>query len=334
MVKQVLVWGLVAVSSLRADILHQEQFSDGTADLSWHSVWGEAADQVQVDYQADNPTGDGFVGKLGNGLSGGGVGTLVVSEPSLSDYTVWANLRMTPGTTHYRGIVGRVTEITTDSTSSFGFYAFVADLSTSTGMGDERLMLRKWLPGGQAMTNIKVWSRAELGALYPDDAGWHKLAMRFEGNSITCFIDDQELPTGTWTDTSFSAGGFGVYYFDMTDTSHFLDFDDVTVESETHMAPLPLAPRDFTLGQPWPNPFNPAVHADIQLNTSQFVRAQLVDLGGRLVRQLVDEPLGAGAHRLTWDGVDGAGLPAASGTYLLQVTAGEQSQCRRVTLLR
>jgi hypothetical protein len=334
MMKSMFVWMMVAVSGLHAEILQQETFSDGTADLSWHSVWGEAADQLQVDYQADNPTADGFVGKLGNGLSGGGVGTLVVSNPSLTDYTVWANVRLTPGTTHYRGIVGRVTEVSTDSTSSFGFYALVADLSTSTGMGDERLMLRKWLPGGQAMTNIKVWSRAELGDLYPDDAGWHKLAMRFEGTSITCFIDDQELPTGTWTDTSFSGGGFGVYYFDMTDTSHFLDFDDVTAENETTLAPLPLAPQNFTLHQPWPNPFNPAVHVDMQLNTAQPVRAELFDMTGRLVRVLLAGDLGAGAHRITWDGQDETGLPAASATYLLSVTAGGQSQSRRVTLLR
>jgi|GEM_PF-2851447 len=334
MTKTVMVCMLMLVACLRADILHQETFSDGTTDLSWHSVWGESADQVQVDYQADNPTGDGFVGKLGNGLSGGGVGTLVVSAPDLTDYTVWANIRMTPGTTHYRGIVGRVTEMSTDSTISFGFYALVADLSSATGMGDERLMLRKWLPGGQAMTNIKVWSRAELGDLYPAAAGWYKLAMRFEGNQITCSINDQELPAGTWTDASFASGGFGVYYFDMMDTSHFLDFDDVTVESETYMAPLPLAPQDFTLGSPWPNPFNPAVHADVQLNTAHKVHAEVRDLSGRLVRVVQEGVLGAGAHRIDWDGRDATGAPAASGTYLLSVSADGATQARRVTLLR
>ncbi len=167
-------------------------------------------------------------------------GTVLVDAPDLTDYQLGAHLYLVPGTTHYRGIVGRATGYyTTDSTSTWGLYAFVADLSQSTGMGDERIMLRKWLSDGQTMTTIKIWSHAELGALYPSTAGWYNLGMAFEGNQITCSINGQTLPNGTWTDDSFTAGGFDVYYFDLMDTASHLSFDDVLVEvSDTALPPV------------------------------------------------------------------------------------------------
>ena len=325
---------LVAATALRAEIVRQETFSDGTADLTWQSAWGETADQLVVDWMNGNPSGDGFVGKLGNAESGGGVGTLLVDDPELADYALTTNVYLTPGGTHYRGIVGRATNFTTDTTSTWGFYAFVADLSVATGMGDERLMLRKWAPGGGAMTNIHVWSHADLGELYPGTEGWYNLGMRFEGNQITCSINGTDLPSGTWPDDDFSAGGFGVYFFDFADFESFLYYDDVLVDQETNVAPPPVLPGGLTLGAPWPNPFNPSVHVDLELATAGLVSARVYDMAGRLVRTLAAGPLAAGTHQLVWDGLTDGGSPAASGAYLLSVENGAVHREARLTLLR
>lgn len=334
MAKSILVGLLLLTAWARAEILQQEQFSDGVADLQWLSTWGEGADQVAVDWMTDNPSGDGFIGSLGNGLSGGGVGTAVVDAPELTDYSVSAQVYLVPGTTHYRGVVGRATEFPSDSTSQWGFYMFVADLSTGGGATDERLMLRKWLPGATMATVIKVWSHAELGALYPSVQGWHNLAMSFEGNQITCSIDGQELPNGSWSDDSFSGGGFGVYYWDMADTAGHLSFDDVIVETETDLAPSPLTPEDLSLGRPWPNPFNPSVRLSLQLERAGHVRALVHDLSGRQVATLLDGTLAAGGHELVWNGLDESKRPAASGLYLLRVESAGRTLVRKLTLLR
>jgi hypothetical protein len=325
---------LLASTALRAEIVRQETFANGLASLTWQSAWGEEADQLVVDWMDGNPSGDGFVGKLGNANSGGGVGTLVVDDPGLSDYTVSAQVYLTPGVTHYRGIVGRATNVVTDSTSLWGFYAFVADLSTNTGMGDERLMLRKWVPGGQAMTNIHVWSHADLGALYPSTQGWYNLAMRFEGSEITCSINGTELPAGTYTDTQFTAGGFGTYFFDFADMTSFLFFDDVLVDADVNDVTAPARPQGLSLGAPWPNPFNPAVNVELTLEHPALVNARVYDVAGRLVRNLAAGPMGAGSHRLVWDGLSDEGRPAASGVYLLRVEDGRQGREARMTLLR
>ena len=334
MVKGLMLGMLAWVAVAGADVLHHEAFSDGTADLAWVSTWGAEADQVAVDWMNGNPAGDGFIGTLGNGLSGGGVGTAVVAAPELTDYQVSAQVYLVPGTTHYRGIVGRATDFSTDTTSSWGFYAFVADLSQNTGMGDQRLMLRKWLPGGQAMTTIKIWTLAELGELYPATAGWYNLGMEFAGSQITCSINGQTLPNGTWSDESFSSGGFGVYYFDMMDTAGHLSFDDMLVETETALATPTARPAGLELGAPWPNPFNPAVRVPLTLAQTAPVDVRVVDLAGRLVAVLHQGVLAAGSHQLTWNGEDGAGRAAASGLYLLQVDRPAGRHSAKLTLLR
>jgi len=334
MVKGFMLGMLAWVAVAGADVLHHEQFSDGTADLTWVSAWGAEADQVAVDWMNGNPSGDGFIGTLGNGLSGGGVGTAVVAAPELADYRVSAQLYLQPGTTHYRGVVGRATDFSTDSTTSWGFYMLVADLSTGGGATDERIMLRKWLPGSTMATVIKVWSHAELGGLYPATAGWYNLAMEFDGNQITCSINDQTLPNGTWSDESFTSGGFGVYYWDMMDTAGHLSFDDVLVETETALAAPAARPGSLELGSPWPNPFNPAVRVPLSLAQAAPVEARVVDLAGRLVKVLHQGVLAAGGHELTWNGEDSAGRAVASGLYLLQVDSPAGRRSAKLTLLR
>lgn len=324
---------LMLAGTLAADVLHHEQFSDGTADLTWVSTWGATTDQVAVDWMNGNPAGDGFIGTLGNGLSGGGVGTAVVAAPELANYQVSAQLYLQPGTTHYRGVVGRATDFSTDTTASWGFYMFVADLSSGSGVTDERFMLRKWLPGSAMATVIKVWSHAELGDLYPSTEGWYSLAMAFEGDQITCSINGQTLPNGTWSDDSFSSGGFGVYYFDSTDMEGHLSFDDVLVESETRVD-RPVMPTGLTLGNPWPNPFNPSVRVPLHLERAARLTARVYDLGGRLVSTLADGQWAAGGHELHWNGQDTGGGPAASGLYLLRVESAGTTRETRLTLLR
>jgi hypothetical protein len=327
---------LLLALSAGAQVLYEETFSNGTADLAWQSAWGEEADQVLVDWMDGNPGGDGFIGKLGNGLSGGGVGTAAVSAPELVDYRVEAQIHLVPGEAHYRGIVGRLSG--SNETADLSFYAFVADLSEGTGMGDQRFMLRYWPVGGGVMTTIRIWEAAELGELYPDAPGWYKLGLEMDGDQLTCFIDDQPLPGGAITDDNVAAGGFGVYFWHFTDFDDFIRFDDV-VAAEPGTAtpriaeslPQPLALR---LGEPWPNPFNPAVSLPLRLAAAGTLELTIHDLLGRTVRTLAAGTLPAGEHRLVWDGTDAAGRPLASGVYFARLQTAGHLESRRLLLVR
>lgn len=95
-----------------------------------------------------------------------------------------------------------------------------------------------------------------------------------------------------------------------------------------------VTPSGFLLGEPAPNPFNPATRLDLTLSIPTPVRAEIVDLAGRRVRLLEEGVLPAGSHALHWDGRSESGAPAASGLYLAVVAAGGEQRTRKLLLLR
>jgi flagellar hook assembly protein FlgD len=61
---------------------------------------------------------------------------------------------------------------------------------------------------------------------------------------------------------------------------------------------------------------------------------RIYDVGGRLLRTLVDETLDAGPHQTVWDGVDGRGRQVASGVYWAKLRAGDRTAVRKLVHLR
>ncbi len=83
-----------------------------------------------------------------------------------------------------------------------------------------------------------------------------------------------------------------------------------------------------------PNPGNPRTVVAFSLATGGHVRLEILDLAGRRVRALLDTDLPVGEHTVTWDGRDQAGRNAASGTYVVRLSAGGSSRQELVTLVR
>jgi hypothetical protein len=69
-----------------------------------------------------------------------------------------------------------------------------------------------------------------------------------------------------------------------------------------------------------PNPFrrDTAIRLDL-VRAERAIDVGIFDLGGRLVRSLHSGMLGAGEHRIPWDGLDTGGREAADGVYLVRV---------------
>lgn len=83
-----------------------------------------------------------------------------------------------------------------------------------------------------------------------------------------------------------------------------------------------------------PNPFNPRTTIAFALAEPAGVRLAVYDIGGHLVRMLVDESLPAGDHEATWDGCDAAGRAMASGTYLARMELDGRVSVARLGLVR
>jgi len=120
------------------------------------------------------------------------------------------------------------------------------------------------------------------------------------------------------------------------------DLDGRVQQSVSHaLADVPITvgtvgsgPPPPTLSPPAPNPFNPSTRLTLTLGEAGRARVAVYDLGGRLVRTLLDEPLRAGRHIIAWDGRDQRGREAGSGSYLCRVATPQGSDSRRLTLVR
>lgn len=98
----------------------------------------------------------------------------------------------------------------------------------------------------------------------------------------------------------------------------------------------PELPRHpvLALSAPGPNPFQGSTTATLTLPTSASVRADIIDVAGRRIRNLFSSALPAGTQELNWDGRDDSGHLVGAGIYFVVVEGGAERLTRKVTLRR
>jgi len=94
-----------------------------------------------------------------------------------------------------------------------------------------------------------------------------------------------------------------------------------------------LTPLAIHLEQAFPNPFNPSTTIRFSLPVTQAVRLNVYAVDGKHIAALVNEQRPPGPHSVTWNGTDDNGQPAASGTYVYRLEAGEFVEAKRLTLV-
>jgi trypsin len=92
-------------------------------------------------------------------------------------------------------------------------------------------------------------------------------------------------------------------------------------------------PVDLSLRN-YPNPFNPNTCIEFSLPEAGTARLLIYDLQGRRIRSLIDEPLGAGVHFRTWDGLDDRGRRVSSGTYFSRLSTEGRVLQQKMLLLK
>lgn len=101
-------------------------------------------------------------------------------------------------------------------------------------------------------------------------------------------------------------------------------------------AEVSLLPTSLALLQNFPNPFNPETEIRFLLPDAAPVSLRIFDILGQEVAHLVrpDAAQAAGMHRVSWRGIDDAGLPVASGVYFYALETSGFRQVRKLLLIR
>jgi hypothetical protein len=89
------------------------------------------------------------------------------------------------------------------------------------------------------------------------------------------------------------------------------------------------AANRVSLMQNHPNPFNPSTQISFSLPASSFTRLSVYDLLGREVAVLVDGPMSAGSHSVTFDA-----SALTSGVYMYRIVSEGASASRQMLLIK
>lgn len=102
--------------------------------------------------------------------------------------------------------------------------------------------------------------------------------------------------------------------------------------SEHNLAPVPTS-ATLALGRVEPNPAVGLATFSFSLAVEGQVDLEVFNLQGARVRTLINQRMGAGTHRLDWDGLDGQGGRAPTGTYYIRLASNGGTLKSRFVLL-
>ena len=106
----------------------------------------------------------------------------------------------------------------------------------------------------------------------------------------------------------------------------------ITIDNPPPAAPRPdisASPTQFSLCPNVPNPFNSATVIAFNLPVASHVNLDIYNLGGRKMLSLINGWMGAGPHRLAFDGAN-----MASGAYIYRLTADNDFDSGQMILIK
>jgi hypothetical protein len=308
---------------LFSQVLYEEYFTDGTMQLDWGPWFTDSlgiGDSMGVINDPTTPGGDSWAGRISNEYMGA-AGLTYAGASSLVDYSIeaWVYTLVTTAAGPYNGIAIRM------NPSTRYLYRLVSDFDNSA-------RLRLGLIGYQGYPVVlRDWASSEIPGGVPSSSSWHKLKLKVVADSIWAYYDEQMLPGCPIINDSVSSGYFGMYVFNMSDTTS-TKCDNVIVQAEGTSIVEHDIDREATFSVA-PNPFryktvisfgkaqNTQCSVPGGRESSSFRRdreLKIYDATGRLVKSF-DLPTLYSLHPTltTWDGKDDWGNIAAPGVYFI-----------------
>ena len=143
------------------------------------------------------------------------------------------------------------------------------------------------------------------------------------------FIDDNRYYQGQKLNTRADLLGRAIRFFGGLATSVY--------DGE----PFARLPQSFDLEQNYPNPFNPTttILYTLRSNVGSGAKAartnlEVYNILGNKVKTLVDEVQIPGTYSIVWDGRNQNGDKVASGIYFYRLTRGDDTQTKKMMLIK
>ena len=95
-----------------------------------------------------------------------------------------------------------------------------------------------------------------------------------------------------------------------------------------------ITPKEFSLGNNYPNPFNPTTKFTYSIPEDVRVSITVYDIQGRAVKTLVDSEQSAGYKSIQWNATNSAGAPVSAGLYFYRIQSSNFSQTKKMIFLK
>lgn len=115
-----------------------------------------------------------------------------------------------------------------------------------------------------------------------------------------------------------------------TDTNDFTPSLILNVEQDYGN----VIPKEYSLGQNSPNPFNPSTVIHFAIPRTASVSLKVYNIVGQEVADLIVGTLPAGVFWTTWDGTDMNGRGVSSGVYFYRLQAGDYTETKKMLLMK
>lgn len=190
----------------------------------------------------------------------------------------------------------------------FGVYAYIVPAINNTARA-------RYTVYGQSDSSIYFLSQKDFNR-----AGWQKISDVFvtAGRRHVLRVDNVGLSGGE----EVTADAAMI----MINRKLSPDVVITAVQEKPEVSPLP---EQFTLSQNYPNPFNASTQISYAFANAGFVRLQVYDALGRLIKTLVNEYKSPGSYNVRFDS-DGL----TSGLYFYRLQIGKARQIKKLVLLR
>ena len=130
------------------------------------------------------------------------------------------------------------------------------------------------------------------------------------------------------TNITVTVNDFGLG--ELADTVQFL----LTVQGDLFLDDEPI-PDKFSLGNAYPNPFNPVVTIPFTIEKPRDVSIHIFDISGRKINTILQNHfLHPGLYHKNWYGSNNQGRNVSTGTYIIQIASGTELHHQKITFIK
>jgi hypothetical protein len=114
-------------------------------------------------------------------------------------------------------------------------------------------------------------------------------------------------------------------------------YPESTITINVRMSPIvsverietQTVPKDFSISEPFPNPFNPETQIQYTLPKNGNVEIEVFDIGGRLVDKIFSGYQSKGSYQARWNAIH-----LSSGIYIIRIQTGESVLSKKCLLAK